>query len=316
MLNKTYILLFLLLSQISKGVSLRTGLNIGANVTFGTQIQSFNLCLDVTSSLFHENLISKNGNSILINGSFNYELYNRKFGVKNYGSGIRYSLKALAGWNSALNLAGSIISTTSTNYLIDYSHPSSFNGIGAGIDVNYQFGKLKKFNNRRGNFLGLFSNDKFIYHFNLSNDFKSGILRGKGGDMGETGSFIIKVAHINDNFTDIYGAGLELFTPKPDYSKDPTRQKNSDNDSKIVLASTKPFDDVYHGNIFGLFSRTSNEFTTELKLGVDSKKIGANVQNWLHDTFGLYPRFEWPIEEKNKIFIEAKGGVLSKIITE
>ena len=313
MFKRIAIFKVLFLFQICKGGNINSAITFGTHFIFGSQLQSINLSLDGNLALHESAFGFKNGSSVFINGSCSYEVYRTKFGVKNYGSGINYSVKGILGWGNGLNLAGSLISTTSNNFFYDQSHPTSFNGFGIGVDVNLQFGTLKKFSNKRGNFLGLFSQKQTMIHFNFSNDFKSGFFRGKGGDMGETGSLMLKIAQLQSNYIDIYGVGLALFTPEPDYSKNPTQQKNSDDESAIVLPSTTPFENLYHGNIFGSFSRTSNYYSIALKLGVDSKKTGANIQNWLHDTFGLYPRFEWPVDEKNKLLFECATGVLKKV---
>ncbi len=284
------------------------GIEAGLSLNFGTQLQSVNLEIGGVLAGYASDFVSKNGNSIVITGLINYEFYNKKFGVFNRASGFGYSLKSLFGWKNALNLQSSIISNSNNNYWLDSNFEGGFNGFGIGLNGNQQFGKLKKFSNQQGNMLGYVSNKNFNLHFNFSNDFKSGFFRGKGCDKGETGSFIVKIAQIREPFIDVFGGGILLFTPEPDYSVNPTSSKNSDNDSKIVLPGTKPYEKLFHGNFYAFYSRTSPDFSAQIDLGVDSKKVGASLQNLLHDSFGLYPRFEWPVEEKNKMLVQIKGG--------
>jgi hypothetical protein len=46
------------------------------------------------------------------------------------------------------------------------------------------------------------------------------------------------------------------------------------------------------------------------KLGLNSEKLGAFIQNTLHDGAGLNPRFPWNVAAKDKPFYEVEASVL------
>jgi hypothetical protein len=44
---------------------------------------------------------------------------------------------------------------------------------------------------------------------------------------------------------------------------------------------------------------------------MNSEKLGAFVQNTLHDSFGLNPRFPWNVNKKDKLFLELNSSIFN-----
>ena len=176
----------------------------------------------------------------------------------------------------------------------------SFSGIGFGLKRSYNSKKIALLKNKLGVFYirNQFNNSFLLTKF--QNDFRAyPIFRGAATDQGETGAIYV-------NYTDDIqkiGFAIELFTPIPDYSKSPTVDLNSKNGEHPVLEVVKNTYNKYHGNFYITYSHNKLQ-DSEVKIGVDSKIMGAFTQNLLHDNFGLYPRFPWPIKEKDVLFLQ------------
>ena len=140
------------------------------------------------------------------------------------------------------------------------------------------------------------------------NDATGKPLSKSGTDKGYTGRIIIKYSTIQDLDLYSFGIGLDVFTPEADYGIVPRIGRNSEDGMRIVSATTEPYGDLFHANIFSFLSYQSDEYTVGTKLGIDSPRGGAFIQNKLHDSIGLYPRFAWPVDKKAKFFGLLEGG--------
>lgn len=187
-----------------------------------------------------------------------------------------------------------------------------FNGIGFGIQRSYSKGRLAPFDKKLGVLILRNSWDNHVNIIRSSNDFRGGPFRGGGTDQGETGAFAI--AHYIQNTTteEIHqlGVDLSLFTPVPDYARNPENIVNSDLGSHPVLYGKKPFDKLFLGNLFVSYGYVHKNWRQKLAMGVDSKKLGAFTQNKLHDSFGLYPRFAWPTNQKDKLYFQLESSYM------
>ena len=156
-----------------------------------------------------------------------------------------------------------------------------------------------------------FSNANHSIDITFMNDFRFGnLFNGEGTDYGETGGLVIGLTTINSALKAYrIGIGLELFTPKPDYSRTPNNIINSDDGRKNVWNTQVPYKNLFYANAF-VFGSYRDEFTAAFaKAGLNSQKLGAYVQNKLHDSFGLNPRFPWDVAAKDKLVIEGTVSV-------
>lgn len=234
-------------------------------------------------------------------------------------SGLAYSYEffALGGIGKNNNLLGSSLSSTHTSIIINPQGESGFNGLGFGFSKDHLPNTLKSFGLKRGAFLMRFSNASHSIHFTFHNDLQIGLFKGAGTDYGVTGSLDIGFTNIIDPLT-IYkvGIGIDLFTARPDYSQSPRNPINSDDGRKNVWFTLPPFQELFYGNLYGYATYQENNFSIHSKLGVNSQKAGAYIQNILHDGLGLNPRFPWRVETKDKIYIEVSGSLFLETTTD
>ncbi len=226
------------------------------------------------------------------------------------GLAYSYEFFALGGVGKNSNLLGSSVSNMNSLILFNPLGEGGFNGLGFGFSRDFLPKDLKTFGLRRGAFLLRFSNSNHNIHLAFLNDFKIGWFNGSRTDYGVTGSLDIGFSKIEDLNT-VYqlGFGIDLFTPRPDYSKSPRNPINSDDRRKNVWFTLPPYDRLFYGNIYGYGSYQENLFSLHAKLGVNSQKAGAFIQNKLHDGIGLNPRFPWQVQLKDKLFIEVSGNL-------
>jgi len=178
--------------------------------------------------------------------------------VKNSGLFYGYEFFALAGIGENSNLLGSTISDFNQSILFDKAKKNEFKGLGFGFQKEFIPNKLKHFSLKRGKLLMRFSNADHSLDITFMNDFRfRKIFNGEGTDYGETGGLVIGFSKINSSFRAYrLGIGLELFTPKPDYSKTPNNLINSDDGRKNVWHTIEPFSDLFYANAFTKSIRT------------------------------------------------------------
>lgn len=238
--------------------------------------------------------------------------------LKTRGRFFAYDVFALVGIGTNSNLLGSAL-TDATNTLIFNSEESGkFSGIGFGFQKDILPKTLEVFNNRRGKLVMRFANANHSIALTFFNDFRFGkLFFGEGTDYGRTGALKMGYTQITSIHT-LYNVGLvlELFTPKPNYKLTPNNPINSDDGRKNVWHTSGPYKDLFYANLYGFAQYQSRYYTVVTKLGYNSEKLGAFIQNTLHDGAGLNPRFPWHVATNDKLFFEAEGALLKTIQNE
>ena len=288
-------------------VYVQGGLGVKVAVTLGTQE------LDVKTGLsgfgvLHAGAFSVEGNLNIQLGSFL-----RHYGINKPGVFSYIEASILAGFGKNANMLGSNIGFTERVVLYDTTGRGNFYGLGWGIIMQPVSGSLSKFNNRRGSFNLRFAGDEGSFFISFANDFRSSLMRGTGTDKGLTGQIKLGYTRLYNESVYTLATGFDLYTPEPDYVRPPRNPVNSDDGRKNVLYGTKPFSEVFHANLYMQVGYQSLSKYGYAKLGIDSPKIGAFVQNTLHDNFALYPRFGWPVHKNAKPYFELVPGYLGLI---
>jgi len=281
-----YVTLILPLSLplYSQQLSADGGILLNAEITLGNQNQSLKLGLFGFGALNYGDLSIESGISLGLSQLF------KRHTIKEHGIGYYYELFALGGIGKNTNLLGSSVSSMNTNLIVNANGNGGFNGLGFGVSKEVLPKSLKSYG------LGWF--------------------KGAGTDYGVTGSLAIGFSKIQSIHTAYQvGFGLDLFTPRPDYSQPPRSQINSDDGRKNVWYTLPPLKNLFYGNLYAYGTYQKTNFSVHSKLGIDSQKAGAYIQNILHDGLGLNPRFPWQVETKDKIYIEIHGNLFPKTIT-
>lgn len=299
------------LSVRSQQLQADGGILLKAEITLGNQNQWLKLGVFGFGALNYGDLSVESGLSIA-----SYQFLKRHT-LKVSGLAYAYEFFALGGIGKNTNLLGSSVSNMNTTLLFNPNGKSGFNGLGFGFGRDFLPKQLKKYGIRRGALLMRFSNSNHNIHFAFLNDFKIGWFNGSRTDYGLTGSLDIGFTKIEDLQT-IYqlGFGIDLFTPRPDYSRSPRNPINSDDGRKNVWFTLPPLKELFYGNLYLHGTYQEDAFVVHSKLGINSQKAGAFIQNTLHDGIGLNPRFPWPVETKDKIYIEITGNAMLKEVTD
>ena len=241
----------------------------------------------------------------------------RKHNAKHSGWMYGYEFYALGGVGDNDNFLGSSLSSFNTALIYNAKNKSKFSGLGFGFQKEFLSNDLAIFNVKRGKLVLRFSNSQHSIGVSFLNDLKLfPFFNGQASDFGATGSLEVSFSNITSNKSAYKtGIGLELFTPKADYSKTPNNLINSDDGRRNVWHTLSPHKDLFYANAYIFGSYTSVYYSASLKTGFNSEKLGAFVQNSLHDSFGLNPRFPWRIDKKDKILIEATGSFIKAFNT-
>ena len=238
--------------------------------------------------------------------------------IKESGGYFGYEFFTLIGIGKNTNLLGSSVSDFNTSLLINPYGKGGFNGLGFGFQKEYLPKTLEHFNLQRGKLLMRFSNANHAIDFAFLNDFKFGrIFNGEGTDFGSTGSLQLGFTKLQ-TIDEIYRVGIrvELFTPKPDYSRTPNNPINSDDGRKNVWHTVQPFENTFYTNLYGFGSYQGRDLSLHAKLGMNSQKLGAYIQNTLHDGPGLNPRFPWDVTQHDRLFIEFSTSLIKTEVYE
>ncbi len=239
----------------------------------------------------------------------------KKYGRKEKGVGYGYEYFVVGGYGDNHNLLGSAISLRNDFVFLNKKQGTSFVGIGFGVNKDMLPAKWSTFNQRKGTFIIRYSAQDYSIHINTYNDFKIGnLFNGEGTDYGETGGAFIGYTKMGANHHHLIQGGLviDIFTPKPDYTRSPRNKTNSDDGRKNVWYTQKPFENLFLGNLYGYFHYQQSAYSLTSKLGVNSMKTGAYIQNKLHDGFGLNPRYPWDVSKNDSLFFECHGSIFYK----
>jgi len=273
---------------------------VTVNILLGTQLKSVNLGLSVFGTTTYKSKTSFEGGI-----NFNFSPFIQKYGIYqgNFSSSIE--LFGLAGYGQNYNLLGSNVGLTKHTSFYDYNAKNgSFYGVGMVVILNKITGDLKKFQNKQGGFIFRFSKNQNSIAFNMVNDVNARPFTKSGTDKGSTAGAMLSYTTIKGFELYGFGFGLDMFTPEADYGKAPRGNSNDEDGAVAVLINTKPYDDLFHLNLFTsvVYQNQREYINFDGRVGVDSYKLGAFVQNEIHDNFGLYPRFSWPVTKKGRFY--------------
>ncbi len=302
--------IFLCCTQLyAQRFSVDGGVLVKAEITIGNQNQWLKLGLLGFGTLNYGDISAESGISIT-----SYQFLKRHT-VKTSGLAYAYDFFALAGIGKNSNLLGSSAYGGNNTILYNYNGESGFQGLGFGFGKDFLPRTLKPYGIKRGAIMMRFSNANHSIHVSFKNDLKIGWFNGSGTDYGVTGSLAIGYTQIN-NPTTVYqtGIGIDLFTARPDYSRSPRNKINSDDGRKNVWFTLPPYKSLFYGNLYAYGSYQKEHFSVHTKLGVNSQKAGAYIQNLLHDGLGLNPRFPWQVDTKDKIYLEISGSLYHNTI--
>ena len=184
---------------------------------------------------------------------------------------------------------------------------NTFSGFGIGAKRYFFKKDLNHFSNQQAIVVGRVKTKNGMVVFRTNNDFKTPLFRGGGTDQGETGTFYLGYSQVEGQQVHTLSLNLNLITPVPDYSRNPDNPENSEYGMRAVLYGVAPHENLFHGNFYLGYVYQEGMFNQAVELGVDSQKWGGFLQNILHDSFGLYPRFGWDMEAKNKLYFQTTG---------
>ncbi|MBL4669795.1 MAG: hypothetical protein JKY30_11100 [Flavobacteriales bacterium] len=270
------------------------------NILLGTQLKAVNLGLSIFGTTTYKSNTSFEGGI-----NFNFSPFIQKYGIYQGNTSGSLELFGLAGYGQNNNLLGSNAGLTKHTAFYDYKVKNGkFYGIGMVVILNKIFGDLKKFGNKQGGFILRFSTRQNSVVFNMVNDVNARPFTKSGTDMGSTARAMLSYTTIKGIELYGFGFGLDMFTPEADYGQAPRGGNNDEDGTVAVLINTKPYDDLFHLNLFTsvVYQSMNNNINFDGRIGVDSYKLGAFVQNRIHDNFGLYPRFSWPVTKKNRFY--------------
>ncbi len=285
------------------------GLLASASIALGNQNQNIKIGLSAVGALRYGEAALEMGGSVVLG-----QLYKRHT-VKAKGLYHAYDVFTVLGIGKNDNLLGSTFINHAPALIFNADAKGTFSGLGFGFQKETLPGDLAHFNTRKGKFLMRFANAQHSIGITFLNDFRFGkLFYGEGTDFASTGA--LKVAYtqvLAEN--EIYSAGvmLELFTPKPDYSRTPNQRLNSDDGRKNVWYTVPPFESLFYANLYAFTAYQNVFYSAVAKAGFNSEKLGAFVQNILHDGSGLNPRFPWDVTAEDKLFVEVEAALLNTI---
>jgi hypothetical protein len=283
---------------------------IKAQIQLGNQNQGIKIGAFGIAAVNYKNMAIESG--VNLYSGYLFKAHTVKISGFNYG----YDAFVLAGIGKNTNLLassfmkdGAILATLENN--------QRFYGIGFGVEKEFLPRELSTFNQRLGKFLMRFSTENNSVNIQFKNDFRAGnVFKGEGTDFGATGMIEVSYSKIIGP-QEIYqvGLGLALFTPEPDYSRTPNNSKNSADGSKNVWHTRPSCSQLFYANAYAFGGYQNTYFSSFIKFGLNSQKLGAYVQNTLHDNFGLNPRFPWNVSAKDLFFIEGNASVMNIFTT-
>ena len=293
----------------SQEFSITGNVQLSINILLGNQNQKLTSTLATFGTLGYNDIAIESGLSLSIGQLF------KRHTIKEKGLFYAYDFFALTGIGENTNLLGSSSFDIHNTLFIEERGKGGFNGIGFGFQKEFFPGQLSYFNQRRAKIILRFSNNEHSLDFVFLNDLRFGrLFYGAGTDFGNTGSFRIGYSKIEeDNKLYRVTLGVALFTPKPDYIKTPNNIKNSHDGRKNVWYTKEPYNNTFYTNLSASGYYQDEFYSLFAKTGLNSQKLGAFIQNTLHDGFGLNPRFPWNTDANDKLFYEIGASGLKNI---
>lgn len=292
---------FALSSQAGGGVQIKLELTLG-NQDTAARI-----------SVFGFGAASKGKTAVEAGLSFWGQYQLRRYGAAHNGWAGGYEAFALVGHGRNDNLLGSVVGQLGTNGFSDPDHRGDFFGLGFGIRDDQIAGSLAKFGVRQGSVILRAASADRSLHLNFSNDFRIGPVYGQATDFGPTSRVRLGYAKVLGRRLDRYGLAFDIFTPQQDFKRAPSNPENSGDGRKRSWYTTEPWGALFHANLYVSAARSTDDSTWSAKLGTDSPRLGAYLQNRIHDGFGLYPRFPWPTAVPNRPYVELTGARLKNL---
>tara|TARA_B100000809_G_scaffold35204_2_gene30977 strand:- start:16791 stop:17750 length:960 start_codon:yes stop_codon:yes gene_type:complete len=303
--TQTCLLLFLGTAFFLNGQNIHHngGLLLTSQITLGNQNDWFKLGLFGFGAVNYRGIAIEGGVSLGLKQLF------KRHTLSVRGRSYSYEFFGMLGGGQNQDLLGATTSTQNNTLFSTPLQNSSFLGIGFGYEKEILPNELKTYTLRRGKLLLRYSNNNANLHLAFLNDFKAGkLFYGEGTDYGETGTFSMGFTKKN-NAKEAYeiGYGITLFTPPANYSRSPRNLKNSDNGRKNVWFTQGSAPQLFYANAFAYGNYQKESYSFHSKLGVESNKMGASIQNKLHDGFGLNPRYPWDTKKKNAVYYELEA---------
>ena len=291
-------------SSIGQSFQTNGAILLGTNITLGNQNTLFNFSIKGFGALNYGDASVEAGGTIYINQIF------KRHTLKTRGVGGGYELFALGGVGNNDNLLGTSIFQNSNSLLFDSRESGGFKGLGFGFQRELLTKDLSAYTSRRGSVIVRYSERDYSIQMVFRNDLKLGnIFNGQATDYGATGSLYISYSTITSNQSAyLAGIGLDLFTPKPNFSRTPTNTLNSDDGRKNVWFIESSQEHLFYTNLYGYATYQDEFYSVSGSLGVNSQKLGAYIQNTLHDNFGLNPRFPWDVTAPDQLFYEVRAS--------
>lgn len=296
-----FTLILLCVSQHSHAES-TGGIRLNIEVTFGSHNISSRIGILAFGTAQQSNLAAELGAGLWA------QTHLRRFGAQTTGWSIGYDAFGLVGMGDNSNLLGSALSESVSSAIFQAPSQKGFFGLGFGVIDEHISGSLSKFSLKRGKVIIRAASKASSVHMTFANDLRESIMQGGATDYGQTAAFKIQYNQIRNNSLTQYGLGFEVFTPQPDYNNEPNNPQNSAEGRRRVWYTTKPWDKLFNANLFFEFTRQDEQRSISAKIGLDSPKLGAYAQNKIHDSFGLLPRFPWPVDKKGQVFFEATAS--------
>lgn len=305
-MRRCLILIFIVINaSVLRGQDLQTnaGFLLKAQIKLGNQNQGFKVGAYGIANVRYNEIALESG-AALFSG---YLFKRHKTKTKDIHFG--YDVFALMGIGKNDNLLASSF-FMDTPLVYDPEKDQKFYGVGFGFEKEFLPENLKEFDQRLSKFLLRFSNANHSINIQFKNDFRFGkLMNGEGTDFGNTGILLVSLSRYS-NPVEAYhvGLGLHLFTPEANYGLTPDNPQNSDDGSRNVWYTKGNHPKLFYANLYG-FGRYQNEGVYAFaKAGINSQKLGAYIQNTLHDSFGLNPRYPWNVSAADELFIEISGG--------
>ncbi|MBO1256455.1 hypothetical protein J3L16_12250 [Alteromonas sp. 5E99-2] len=299
---QTILILITLVATKNSYADTHGGLKLNFELTFGTDNVTSRIGLLAFGAAAKSNLGAEFGAGVWA------QAHARRFGAGTTGWSFGYDRFGLVGIGDNSNLLGSALSESVTAPLFSENSDKAFVGVGYGIINENISGSLSKFGLQRGKLIVRAANKNSSIHITFANDLRESFMKGGATDYGQTGALAIQYNQVRNNSLTQVGFGLDFFTPQPDFNREPSNPTNSDEGRKRVWYTTKPWDKLFHANLFFEFARQDEDRAISGKIGTNSQKLGAYAQNRIHDGFGLVPRYPWAIDQKNKLLFEVTAS--------
>ena len=305
-MKKLLIIYVFLTTMIGQGQSLTTNGTVlfKAQIQLGNQNQGIKIGAYAVGAAHYGDAAIEGGFSLY--SGYLFKRHRTKTSGIHYG----YDFFGLAGIGKNTNLLVSSFFADNP-LLFSVEKDQKFYGLGFGVEKEILPSNLTEFNQRVGKLLLRFANANHSINTQFKNDFRFGkVFRGDGTDFGNTGQFAISYSNYQSPLRATHiGIGLQLFTPEANYSLTPDNPLNSNDGSKNVWHTQGSHSRLFYANIFGFGSYQDDRGFAFAKAGINSQKAGAFIQNTLHDSFGLNPRYPWDTAVKDKLFIETGVGL-------